>query len=50
MHAFPACRPASGHFACGNEIPVHAGSDERWHVSHVVGNPARRWLGFVAFW
>ena len=50
MHAFPACRPTSGHFVCANVAPVHAASVGLWHVSQVVGNPARTWLGFVAFW
>jgi hypothetical protein len=47
-HGFPACLPV----VIGNQVWLnvpwfHDVSLALWHVSHVVGNPAAWWFGFV---
>src|SRR5512140_3779179 len=50
-HTCAACTPTSGNVASWSNFPwLHAVSVTLWHVSHVVGNPAATWFGFVVAW
>jgi hypothetical protein len=49
-HGAVACRPRSGNVEWLNVPWFHDVSVALWQVSHVVGNPAAWWFGFVVAW